>query len=88
MKFTLQPHLNLLYKHDINRHSDFNLDSIKNESSFLTSSKSVSEIYYDKKGFADVFIGSREQSQKSPMKIQSKLQFDLKTIHTWINTTI
>ena len=38
--------------------------------------------------FLLISIGSHERSRKSPIKTQSKLQFDLKTIHTWINTTI
>ena len=66
------------------------VETCRNESSFLTSSKSVSEVNYAKKGLLalKVSITVTQCYRKSPTETHSKLQFDLKTHHTWINTTI
>ena len=82
----------------IRRQPSFYLDAIatcNNVSSVLSSSNSASEIQYAKNGLKTQSMQHSLQMfslQYGPYtqvdETQSKLQFDLKTIHTWINTTI
>jgi len=72
------------------------IESCRKDKSFITSSQSVSEIDYAKKGFNDskgwedwVFKTHGDAVLATiSLKTPSKLQFHFKTTHTWINTTI